>query len=275
MSTTPVMPKASKRRRKTRTKTVSHRPPIIASSLAVNELDLTPGKEHLVCPECSTWVPITGMLGTPKLVPHHRERAETGAPLRCTAGSNRHVVIDVDAVAWGDKVAEADATAVGRRSGRVNRKPRTVVPTPVHRVASVPGPSARLLAAQTRARDAVNEHRTVCGVCKTGRTRCPVGRELEIRMGHTDASVRLAHEQRESALRAAAAPSISRTKQWRRVAGDVTRVDDSRRALVPAGRAVAESCGVPLAPRHVKAHERRQAELGKRYAQQKAATTAA
>jgi hypothetical protein len=275
MSTPPVMPKASKRRRKTRTKTVSHRPPIIASDLGVNELDLTPGKEHLVCPGCSTWVPITGMLGTPKLVPHHRERAKTGAPLRCTAGSNRQVVIDVDAAAWGEKVAEADATAVGRRSGRVNRKPRTVAPTPVHRVASVPGPSALLLAAQSRARDAVNKHRKVCGVCKTGRARCPIGRELEIRMGHTDASVRLAHEQRESALRAASAPSIPRTQQWRRVAGVVTRVDDARRAVVPTGAAPAESRDVPLAPQDVKAHERRQAELGKRYAQHKAATTAA
>jgi hypothetical protein len=274
MSTTPVMPKARKRRRKTRTKTVSHRPPIIASDLAVTELDLTPGKEHLVCPECFTWVPITGMLGTPKLVPHHRERAKTGAPLRCTAGSNRQVVIDVDAALWGDKVAEADATAVGRRSGRVNRKPRTVVPTPVHRVASVPGPSARLLAAQTEARHDVNWHRKVCGVCKTGRARCPIGRELEIRMGHTDASVRLAHEQRESALRAAAAPSIPRTQQWRRVARDVSRTD-TRRGMAPIGAAPAEARSVPLTPNDVTAHERRQAELGKHYAQHKAATTAA
>ncbi|MBP5926806.1 hypothetical protein F3K32_43180 [Streptomyces sp. LBUM 1483] len=267
MSTTPVMPQARKRRRKTRTRNVNPCPPIIASDLAVNELDLTLGKEHLVCPECSTWVPITGMLGTPKLVPHHMGRAKTADPRRCTAGSNRRVVIDVDAALWADKVAEADATVVARRSGRVNRKPRAVVPTPVHRVALVPGPSARLLAAQTRARDAVNEHRTVCGVCKTGRARCPIGRELEIRMGHTDASVRLAHEQRESALRAAATPSVPRARQWRRVAGDVTRVDDARRALVPAGAAPAAGArGVPLEPQDVAAHERRQAELGKQYA---------
>lgn len=245
MSTTPVMPKARKRRRKTRTKNVSDSPAILASDLAFNELDLTPGKEHLVCPDCSTWVPVTGMLGTPKLVPHHRERAKTGAPLRCTAGSNRRVVIDVDAAAWGAKVAEADATVVGRRCGRVNRKPRTVVPTPVHRVASVPGPSARLLAAQTKARHAVNEHRTACGVCKTGRARCPVGRELEIRMGHTEAAVRLAHEQYESALRAAAAPTIPRTQQWRRVAADVKRADE-RRMMLPAGDAPQESPPVPL-----------------------------
>jgi hypothetical protein len=245
MTTTPAMPKARKRRRKTRTKTVSHRPPIVASDLLVTELDLTPGKEHLVCPDCSTWVPITGVLGTPKLVPHHTGRAKTAEPRRCTAGSNRRVTIDVDVAAWGDQVAEADATAVGRRSDRVNRKPRAAVPTPLHRVALVPGPSARLLAAQTRARDAVNEHRSECGVCRTGRTRCPVGRELEIRMGHTDAAVRLAHEQHESALRAAAAPTIPRSQQWRRVASDVKRADE-RRMMLPASDAPLESPQVPL-----------------------------
>ncbi len=106
MITTPAMPKASKRRRKTRTSNVNHRPPVIASDLKVNELDLTPGKEHLVCPDCSTWVPITGMLGTPKLVPHHTGRAKTAEPRRCTAGSNRRVAIDVEADAWRTKLIE-------------------------------------------------------------------------------------------------------------------------------------------------------------------------
>ncbi|MEU6687718.1 hypothetical protein [Streptomyces sp. NPDC046832] len=245
MTTAPEVPKARKRRRKTRTSNVNHHPPIIASDLKAFELDLTPGKEHLVCPECSTWVPITGMLGTPKLVPHHTGRAKTAEPRRCTAGSNRRVTIDVDVTEWGDKVAEADATVRGRRSGRANRKPRAAVPTPVYRVASVPGPSARLLAAQTRARDAVNEHRGECGMCRTGRTRCAIGRELEIRMGHTDAAVRLAHEQHESALRAAAAPTIARTQQWRRVESRVNRADE-RRMKVPVGDAPLESPPVPL-----------------------------
>ncbi|MFD8229279.1 hypothetical protein ACFV16_34790 [Streptomyces massasporeus] len=110
----------------------------------------------------------------------------------------------------------------------------------------------------TKARNDVNWHRKVCGVCKTGRARCPIARELEIRMGRTDASVRLAHEQRESALRAAAAPSLPRTQLWRRVAKDVQR-SDARRAI---GAVSAEARGVPLEPQDVKAHGRRQAGLG-------------
>ncbi|MFC9282780.1 hypothetical protein [Streptomyces collinus] len=116
----------------------------------------------------------------------------------------------------------------------------------------MPGPSARLLAARDRARAAVNQHRTECGMCRTGQARCSVGRELEIRMGHTDATVRLAHEQHESALRAAAAPSIPRTQQWRRVAADVNRLDRQRRQQ-PLGDALLGSPLVPektLRPQH-------------------------
>ncbi|MEU3550678.1 hypothetical protein [Streptomyces longwoodensis] len=265
-TTKPVMPKARKRRRKTRTKNVSSLPPIAASDLKAEEIDLTPSKEHLVCPACSTWVPITGMLSKkPKLVPHHVGRAEVGEPRRCTAGSNRLVTINIDLPEWACAVAKADATVTGRRSGRVNRKPRSAVPAPVHRLASLPGPSARLLAAQTQARDEVNEHRRVCRVCRTGRMRCPVGRELEIRMGHTDAAVRLAHEQHENALRAAAAPAIPRPQQWRRVEREVQRADEQRQT-VPAGKAPAEALEVPMAPPDAQAFDARQAELGRRYA---------
>src|SRR5260221_14303938 len=69
---------AQKRRTKTRTKRVSHLPPLTVSALAPNEIDLLPGTESLVCPDCRTWCPITGQQGaTPKLVPHHTERAGT------------------------------------------------------------------------------------------------------------------------------------------------------------------------------------------------------
>ncbi|MFI8234959.1 hypothetical protein ACIGDI_39810 [Streptomyces sp. NPDC085900] len=239
--------KARVRRRKTRTKNVNSRRPVLASGLPVVELDLTPGKECLVCPDCSTWVPITGVLGTPKLVPHHAGRAKTAEPRRCTAGSNRQVTVDIDVREWARAVAEADATATGRRSARVNRKPRTTAPVPVLRLASLPGPSARLLAAQSKARTAVDDHRSECQVCRTGRMRCPVGRELEIRMGHTDAAVRLEQEQHELALRAATAPAIPRAQQWRRIdrKKTVSRTDE-RRAQVPAGDAPLVSRPVPL-----------------------------
>ncbi|MEV0695274.1 hypothetical protein [Streptomyces sp. NPDC050388] len=229
------------------------RAPIKASTMRPEHLNLRDGEPRLVvCPDCDTWHRLTRSMIRPHRdgtdTPKTGERRYLGdkpAGGRRCPGSAQRITIDVDITEWGHKAAEADATAMGRRSGRVNSKPRAAVPTPVHRVASVPGPSTRLLAAQTQARDAVNQHRGKCGVCRTGRTRCPVGRELEIRMGHTDAAVRLAHEQHESALRAAAAPTIPRTQQWRRVAADVERAD-KRRMMLPAGDAPLESPPVPL-----------------------------
>ncbi|MFE1499901.1 hypothetical protein ACFW89_33045, partial [Streptomyces albidoflavus] len=96
---TPETPAARKRRRKTRTKNVSHLPPLVASQLKASQIDLTPGKEHLVCAACERWTPITGVQGTPKLVPHHTGRAGTAEPRRCS-NTNRRVVIDIDITQW-------------------------------------------------------------------------------------------------------------------------------------------------------------------------------
>ncbi|MFF3312958.1 hypothetical protein [Streptomyces sp. NPDC002952] len=267
-------PAARKRRRKPRTRTVSPLPTIVASRLPLVEIDLTPSREHLVCPNCERWTPITGVLGTPKLVPHHMEsaRSRTEKPHRC-AGSNRRVDIDIDIEDWRTGWAEGAATAVARRKTKVLPKKPGVVPTPVHRLASVFAPSSRLLAAQARARAAVNEHRSVCQVCRTGQARCPVGRELEIRMVHTDGTVRLAREQHESALRVAAAPSIPRTQQWRRVNSRVSRTD-TRRSQIPDHDAPTQGPAVPEMPQDAKAHDRRQAELGRQYARKATATSA-
>ncbi|MCX4581239.1 hypothetical protein OHB41_50745 [Streptomyces sp. NBC_01571] len=278
---TTEQPTARKRRRKPRTKAVSPLPAIVASDLPHAEIDLTPGREHLVCPDCKRWTPITGVLGTPKLVPHHTERAKSRTEtLRRCSGTNRKVVIDIAIEDWHSErtqaVAIAEATAATRRATKVLPKKSAVVPTPVQRLASMPAPSSRLLAAQAMARTAVNEHRAKCKVCRTGQTRCPDGRELEIRMGHTDGSVRLAIEQHESALRAAAAPSIPRTQQWRRVDSRVSRVDTRRHALPAEITPLTDFRGpdVPLLPQDPDAHDRRQAELGMNHARKAAAPSA-
>ncbi|OSZ61281.1 hypothetical protein OQI_06110 [Streptomyces pharetrae CZA14] len=249
---------------------------MLLSSIDPQEINLREGEmKSIKCPDCRTWRRLMGDT-TLKIREHciSDKVADGEKHVRCD-GSNQVVVLDISVEQWSEAVLAADSTATGRRSGRVIRKPRASVPTPVHRLGSMPGPSTRLISARTQARNAVNRHRSECGVCRTGRARCTVGRELEIRMGHTDATVRLANEQRESALRAAAAPTIPRTQQWRRVVKDVNRVDDARRALVPAAAALTGALGVPLAPQDVEAHERRQAELGSQYALRNTASTAA
>ncbi|WP_189538386.1 hypothetical protein, partial [Streptomyces roseolilacinus] len=165
----------------TRTSNVNHRPPVITSKLKVTELDLTPGKEHLVCPDCSTWVPITGMLGTPKLVPHHTGRAKAAEPRRCTAGSNRRIDLDIKLDAWRVGVAEraeVAATVAFRRATKVLPKPRTGSVPAVSQLKPTPlTPEA--------VRVVFIRHREMCPSCKDetkGSTRtvqlCPEGKRL-------------------------------------------------------------------------------------------------
>lgn len=229
MNTTPAMPTARKRRRKTRTKRVSHRPPIVASTLKANEIDLFPGKEHLVCPDCKTWCPITGVRGkTPKLVPHHTERAGTPDPRRCS-GSDRLVDIDVAVGEWRTELVEAVLSTKSRRANRVNRKPRTTTAQPVSRLATAPKESAlRLPALLEAARTAVAQHRDSCRVCRKG-GRCETGGELERWQAETEASSRFAREQRQRTERQLhRGVPAKRTAEWGTVAASVSRSDVQR-----------------------------------------------
>ncbi|MET8102901.1 hypothetical protein ABZV29_41855 [Streptomyces sp. NPDC005236] len=164
MSTALVTPEtatARKRRRKTRTKKVSPLPAIVASELPHAEIDLTPGREHLVCPDCTRWTPITGVLGTPKLVPHHTGSAHVASSKtmhRCT-GTNRKVVIDIAIEDWRiertEAVAIAAATAATRRATKVLRKPRVLPAPAVSQITPAPLSAALAL-------DAYRAHLKMC-----------------------------------------------------------------------------------------------------------------
>ncbi|MFC0602317.1 hypothetical protein [Streptomyces palmae] len=218
MTMTTAEPTARKRRRKPRTKTLNHRPPIVASQLKLNEIDLTPGKEHLICPDCRTWCPITGMGGTPKLVPHHTDRFNTPNPRRCTAGSNRKVAIDVSAGAYRTKLIEASGTVAGRRTNRVTRKPRTSTPPPVSRIATTASePAPKLPMLLEKARTAVALHRACCSMCAGG-GRCEEGGELERCLAEMEATSRLLLERRQrNEAQAERLQGRQRAAQWRQV----------------------------------------------------------
>ncbi|MFB7852910.1 hypothetical protein ACFC34_38660 [Streptomyces sp. NPDC056053] len=198
--TTAVKPEARKRRRKTRTKNINSLPPIVASDLTVTHIDLTPGKESLVCPSCERWTPITGMHGTPKLVPHSTKRYRKAEAPRCQQGTNRRVTVDVDVDAWRTDLAEAAPTTRSRRATKVLPKPKgTTVPAPVHRLAAareqqIAPVGARLLPLLYRARRAVVAHRATCTTCGAG-GRCGTARELELRLREVEATAMFSREQ--------------------------------------------------------------------------------
>ncbi|MGW1656612.1 hypothetical protein [Streptomyces atratus] len=202
MTTTNVQPdEARKRRRKTRTQNISALPPIVASELKANHIDLTPGAEHLVCPSCETWCPITGMRGTPKLVPHHTKRYRSADPRRCRS-TNRRVTIDIDTAVgtWHTDLVEAAPTTASRRATKVLPKPKTTtVPAPVHKLAAtreqqVAPAGARLFPLLDRGRRTVVAHRATCTACEAG-GRCGTARELELWLREIEATAVLSREQ--------------------------------------------------------------------------------
>ncbi|MEV5204424.1 hypothetical protein [Streptomyces sp. NPDC053720] len=248
MTTPLAQPEARKRRRKTRTRNVSTLPPIVASDLKVTHIDLTPGAEHLVCPDCETWCPITGMRSTPKLVPHHTKRYRSADPRRCPS-TNRRVTISTSAVGvWRADMVEAAPTTRSRRATKVLPKPKsTTVPAPVHKLAAareqqVAPVGARLLPLLDRARRTVAAHRATCTTCGAG-GRCGTARELELWLREFEATAVLSREQQALRDRRAAeqqrATQQDQTRTHRQLSrkvlprvhrADVQRVHDALKA---------------------------------------------
>jgi len=231
--TAPTAPLTKERLRKTRTKNVSSQEPLVLSKLPLNLVELIPGKEHVVCPHCRTWCPITGMgkngekSGTPKLVPHHTERVDKVEPKRCR-GSNRLVTVDVPLDRWRRHRAEGAAETDGRRSTRVLRKPKVPVAAPVHRLIA---PRPTLASVRT----VCLSHREHCKTCD-GRDWCVDGRRLasaylDLLRQEPKRSKRIAQVERqeeqlhEQVVRQA---REQRPQQWAQVLPAVERADKQR-----------------------------------------------
>ncbi|MGW9375023.1 hypothetical protein ACWGVR_33995 [Streptomyces xanthophaeus] len=121
MTITAAMSTAKERPRRTRTKRQpSSRPALKLSQLLPSHIDLRePLKAVLVCEDCGTWCPITGMQSrTQKLVPHHVGKAHTTDAIHCR-GSNRRVEFDMTIVEWHCALADAVTEASCRQATAV------------------------------------------------------------------------------------------------------------------------------------------------------------
>ncbi|MEU3495382.1 hypothetical protein ABZ747_18075 [Kitasatospora cineracea] len=128
MTTSTAAPIARRRNRRTRTSNVSCLPALLVSQLPLTSVELTHRAEHLVCPACKTWCPLTLNKGSRewKLVPHHTAPAGTPGSRRCP-NSNRLVVVDVKLARWQQKRFEASADVAARRPTTVLKKVKTPV----------------------------------------------------------------------------------------------------------------------------------------------------
>ncbi|GGY77175.1 hypothetical protein [Streptomyces anulatus] len=254
----------------------SRRPALKASEIPPQNLNLRDGERHsIVCPDCDTWHPLYRKM----IKTHHLDREVRGGRAPRCPGSAQLIDMDISVEQWGERMLAADSTATGRRSARQHYKPLAQPPVPIYRLADR-GPQGtptlhRLLPLLERARHAVDQHRVACSLCGAG-GRCDAGRALEVRLAETDASCTIAREQLKHQERRrfdrAAAPK--RQSAWAAVLPAVQDAD-TRRSVVPVpparpeAPAQAEVPSVPTEPENLEAYDRRQAELGKQYAQRK------
>ncbi|MEU5161233.1 hypothetical protein AB0G74_16725 [Streptomyces sp. NPDC020875] len=137
MSASTLEHTARPRRSRTRSRTVSARPALALSTLKPHQYDLRPACASLVCPDCETWVPITG-LGTkrPKVVPHDTGLAGKAPSVRCRLGSNRLVTVDLTVRKWAECLEDGHAETGHRRKTTVLRKPKVAVAPAVSQIAA-------------------------------------------------------------------------------------------------------------------------------------------
>ncbi|MFE1383458.1 hypothetical protein ACFW6S_31365 [Streptomyces sp. NPDC058740] len=137
MSASTVERTARLRKSRTRSRTVNARPALALSTLKPHQYDLRPACASLVCPDCETWVPITGLqTKKPKLVPHDTGRAFEAPAVCCRLGSNRLVTVDVTARKWAEHLEDGHAETGHRRRTTVRRKPKVAVAPAVSQIAA-------------------------------------------------------------------------------------------------------------------------------------------
>ncbi|MGW8882420.1 hypothetical protein, partial [Streptomyces mirabilis] len=217
------------------------------TTLKPHQYDLRPACASLLCPDCTAWVPITGLqTRKPKLVPHDTGRAGKDPAVRCDLGSNRLVTVDITIRQWQERLEDGHAETGHRRSSRVVRKPQ-----------ARPAPAVMQIVAGTvddkTARKLDEAHVRGCSTCSVrddkGRTlravefasRCADGRRLAQLAAHTK---RLAPARRKAQMaeedwnhRRAWALRLLHERQWNQHAkqvgdADLQRVDDALAALI-------------------------------------------
>jgi hypothetical protein len=219
MTTSTAVPTAQPRKSRTRTTNVSCKDPLRLTQLPPSLVDLTPRAEHLACPECETWCPLTTHKGTKdcwKLVPHHTLPAGTPGARRC-GNSNRRFVIDMPIAVWQKRRAEAVADVAARRPTKVLRKVPTPKPLALHQLTPAP-PTA------DTAYLAYVAHRSRCAACTDPALKlaCPDGRRLGATFVHLlgqeperrAAQARAEQEQRIAERKEAEQAQKRRAAEW-------------------------------------------------------------
>ncbi|MFD9396132.1 hypothetical protein ACFWBB_36945 [Streptomyces sp. NPDC060000] len=266
-----------KRPGRVRTKNTNRREALKLSSMAPEDFNVRPGEpKSIACPDCRTWRRIMGDKVL-KIREHCiSDKVAEGEKHVTCPGSDQLVVIDIDVRRWQARQNRLLRDAMpqeNRRAAQQFYKPRPAPAAPVSRIkAEVTLESAR---------QSYLAHRKGCTRCVGGQ-HCTDGGILARRYVlalNQEPARREAREEQERQERRTArkqtAPAV-RKAQWAKHGGKAVETANNRCAgRIPGSLSEFRGPQLPLAPKDVEAHERRQAELGKQYAQRKPAASAA
>lgn len=271
------MARNRKRPGRVRTERNNRREALKLSSMFPEDYNVRPNETmSIACPECRTWRRIMGTYDL-KIREHciSDKVAEGQKHERCP-GSNQVVVVDIDVRRWQvkqDRLLREAMPQDNRRAAQQFYKPLPAPAAPVSRI--------KAEVTLETARQSYLAHRKGCTRCVGGQ-HCTDGGILARRYvlalnqepARREADKELERQERRTA-RKQTAPA-ARKAQWAKHGGKAVETANNRCADRTPG-SVSEFRGpqLPLAPQNVEAHDRRQAELGKQYAQRKSAASAA
>jgi hypothetical protein len=262
-----------------RTKNTNRREPLRLSTMAPEDFNVRPDEtKSIACPDCRTWRRITGDKVL-KIREHciSDKVAEGEKHVGCP-GSEQVVEVDIDVRRWQARQNHLLRDAMpqdNRRAAQQFYKPLPAPAAPVSRIA------AEITLDSTR--QSYLAHRKGCRDCTNGQ-HCTDGERLAHRFAqvvvktpnHREANEILARQEARTTRQHAQQRSALRGEQWAKRGGRAVETANNQ-CRERESDTLSEFRGpqLPLAPQDVKAHEQRQAELGKRYAQRNPATSAA
>ncbi|MFJ1774983.1 hypothetical protein ACIOFQ_32860 [[Kitasatospora] papulosa] len=228
--------------------------------MAPEDYNVRPGEtKSIACPDCRTWRRIMGH--TVLKIREHEVERHTVCP-----GSDQLVVVDINIWRWQaeqDRLLRYAMPQDNRRGARQFYKP---LPTPA-------APISRITAEATleTTRQSYLAHRKGCIRCVGGQ-HCTDGGVLARRYVlalQEEPARRAAREQQERQDRRTAQKQTAaavRKTQWAKRGGAAVETANNRCAdRIPGSRSEFRGPHLPLGPQDEEAHDRRQAELGKRY----------
>ncbi|MGW6706871.1 hypothetical protein ACWGDE_18535 [Streptomyces sp. NPDC054956] len=260
-----------------RSKNTNRRAPLLLSGMAPEDFNVRPDEtKSIACPDCRTWRRIMGDKVL-KIREHCiSDKVAEGEKHTLCPGTDQVVVIDIDVQRWQARQNRLLRDAMpqdNRRAAQQFYKPLPAPAAPVSRI------KAEVTLESTR--QSYLAHRRGCTRCVGGQ-HCTDGGILARRYvlalqeepARRDAREQLERQERRTAQKQTA-PAV-RKAQWAKRGGEAIEETNNLCSERTSG-SISEFRGpqLPLEPQDVKAHDRRQAELGKRYARRNPATSAA